>query len=302
MTNHRVGLLFASVSMLAACGQFPNSPGTHSQAPSFQTTSNESDPLRPSGAAAPGSVVTQQQATKIAMAAANLLELGHEEQAKTELQRALTADPSNKLALNLMRQITVDPVATLGRESFSYTVRPNDSMSSIAQRFLGDIYSFYILARYNGIAVPRQVSGGQTLRIPGKAPPPSVVREPARVEPSPPPVVAALPPSAPQEPSPGERALRNAEAAERSGNIERAYDEYRKAAGLDQPGADEKANQLRKQLVFSYTMSARTAFAKQDLDGSIRWWERVLVVDPSNDFARLERQRALTLKEKVKKL
>jgi hypothetical protein len=304
MTNHRVALLFASVSMLAACAQFPNSPGPHGPAPPSQTTSNESEPPRPPGAAAPGSVVTQQQATKIAMAAANLLELGHEEQAKIELQRALTADPANKLALHLMRQITVDPVATLGRESFSYTVRPNDSMSSIAQRFLGDIYSFYILARYNGIAVPRQVSGGQTLRIPGKAPPPSVVREPVRVEaPSPPPVVvAALPPPAPPEPSPGERAMRSAEAAERGGNIERAYDEYRRAAGLDQPGADAKANQMRKQLVFSYTMSARTAFAKQDLDGSIRWWERVLLVDPNNDSAKLERQRALGLKEKVKRL
>lgn len=96
--------------------------------------------------------------------------------------------------------------------------------------------------------------------------------------------------------------MRSAEAAERSGNLERAYDEYRRAATLDQPGAETKANQMRKQLVFSYTMSARTAFAKQDLDGSIRWWERVLVIDPSNDSAKLERQRALTLKEKVKKL
>jgi tetratricopeptide (TPR) repeat protein len=240
------------------------------------------------------------------MAAASLLESGLEEQAKTELQRALAADPGNKLAVNLMRQITADPIGTLGRESFNYTVRPNDTMSSIAGRFLNDIYSFYILARYNGITVPRQVSGGQILRIPGKAPPPSAVREPPRVEtplsPPPPPAVAAPPPLAPPEPTPGERAMRSADAAERGGNFERAYDEYRRAATLDQPGADAKANQMRKQLVFNYSMSARTAFAKQDLDGSIRWWERVLAVDPTNDTAKLERQRALTLKEKVKKL
>lgn len=299
MTNHRVVLLFASVGLLTACAQLSNV--TQSHGPGSPSTTNEAEPLRPPSPGAQAPVATQQQATKIAMSAAGLLESGLEEQAKTELQRALTADPNNKLALNLMRQITADPIATLGRESFTYTVRPNDSMSSIAGRFLNDIYSFYILARYNGITVPRQVSGGQVVRIPGKAPPPTPVREPARIEaPSPPPVVAA--PPAPPEPTPGERAMRSADAAERGGNFERAYDEYRRAASLDQPGAEAKANQLRKQLVFSYSMSARTAFAKQDLDGSIRWWERVLVVDPNNDTAKLERQRALTLKEKVKKL
>ena len=51
-----------------------------------------------------------------------------------------------------------------------------------------------------------------------------------------------------------------------------------------------------------HSLTARTAFAKQDLDAAIRAWERVLVVDPANDTAKLERQRALALKEKAKKL
>jgi tetratricopeptide (TPR) repeat protein len=258
---------------------------------------------------APVTAASQQQATKLAMAAASLLESGHEEQAKAELQRALAGDPNNKLALNLMRQISIDPVAALGRESFSYVVRPNDSMSAIAGRFLGDIYSFYILARYNGIAVPKLVAGGQVLRIPGKAPPPSAAREPARTEtatalppPAPPPAPVVVAPAPPPEPTPGERAMRAAEAAERGGDLERALAEYRKAATLDQAGAEPKIDQLRKQLVLRYSLNARTAFARQDLDGAIRAWDRVLAVDPGNDTAKLERQRAVALREKVKKL
>jgi tetratricopeptide (TPR) repeat protein len=224
------------------------------------------------------------------------------------LQRALSTDPNNKLAQNLMRQITAEPATALGRESFNYTVRPNESLSMIAGRFMGDIYSFYILARYNNIAVPRQVAGGQVLRIPGKAPPPVAVRETPRAEPraEPPTPVAvapiAAPPAAPPEPTPGERAMRAGEAAERGGDLDRAYTEYRKAASLDQPGAESKAEQTRKVLVQRYSLTARTAFAKQDLDGAIRGWEKVLAVDPANDTAKFEKQRALALKDKAKKL
>ena len=219
-----------------------------------------------------------------------LLEAGNEDQAKTELQRALAADPGNRLAQNLLRQISVDPVATLGRESFAYTVKPSETLSRIAGRFLGDIYAFYLLARYNDIKVPRQVTEGQVIRVPGKAPPVQAA------------VAAPVAPTAPAEPSAGERALRAAEAAERSGDLERAYAEYRRAAELDQADAAGKAERLRSQLVVRFTTNARSAFAKQDLDGSIRQWDRVLSLDPSNETARLERLKAVALKEKVRSL
>ena len=96
--------------------------------------------------------------------------------------------------------------------------------------------------------------------------------------------------------------MRAAEAAERSGDLERAHNEYKRAATLDQPGAEAKAEQARKQLVVRYSLTARTAFARQDLDGAIRAWDRVLGLEPGNELAKLERQRALNLKEKVKKL
>jgi len=315
MPNPRVVLLYACASVLAACSQVPTSapapaPGA-AGAPAAPGAPPEAAPVATTPAP-PATPALQQQAHKIALNAAVLLESGNEEQAKAELQRALAIDPGSKLAINLMRQITADPVATLGRESFAYVVRPNDSMSAIAGKFLGDIYSFYILARYNNIAVPKQVAGGQTLRIPGKAPPPAPPRDapPSReqprieaaappVAPAPPPVVAPPPPP---EPTPGEKAMRSAEAAERAGDLDRAHNEYRRAAGLDQAGAEAKAESVKRQLVQRYSLAARTAFARQDLDGAIRGWDRVLAVDPANDTARLEKQRALTLKEKVKKL
>ena len=157
-------------------------------------------PATPPAAPLPPSPAQQAQAQKTAMQVVELLEAGNEDQATVELRRALELDPNNKLALNLMRQITADPQATLGRESFAYTVRPSDTLSRIAGRYLGDIYAFYILARYNGIQVPKRVSSGQVIRIPGKAPPPG--RTAARPAPQQPPSPAPAPaPAAAPAPS-----------------------------------------------------------------------------------------------------
>jgi len=244
-----------------------------------------------------------------------MLEGGNEDQARNEIQAALSTDPNNKLAQSLQRQLTVDPVEALGRESFAYTVRPADTLSRIAGRFLGDIYSFYLLARYNDIKVPRLVAAGQVIRIPGKAPPPGADRDPPRpataapspapaapVAPVPPPAAATPATPAAAEPTPGQRALRAGEAAERAGDLDRALAEYNRAAGLDQPQAAGKAGEVRRKLVQKHTQIARAAMARQDLDASIRNWDRVLELDAGNDTARLERQRAVTLKDRLKGL
>jgi len=256
----------------------------------------------------PPTPVMQAQSQKVAQGVVELLEAGNEEQARAELQRALTLDPANKLALNLQRQMTEDPQATLGRESFAYVVRSGDTLSRIAGRFLGDIYSFHILARYNNIKVPRQVGEGTTIRIPGKAPPPETARptrpapakpEPA-AEPAPPPVAAA--PAAPAEPSAGEKAFRAAEASAKAGNLERALADYKQAASLGIAAAGPKADATSKRLVDTHSRNARSALARQDLDGAVKSWDKVLELDPANDTAKLERQKVMRLKEKVNAL
>lgn len=256
----------------------------------------------------PPTPVMQAQSQKVAQGVVELLEAGNEEQARAELQRALTLDPANKLALNLQKQMTEDPQATLGRESFPYVVRSGDTLSRIAGRFLGDIYAFHILARYNNIKVPRQVGEGTTIRIPGKAPPPETARptrpapakpEPA-AEPAPPPVAAA--PAAAAEPSAGEKAFRAAEASAKAGNLERALADYKQAASLGVAAAGPKADATSKRLVDTHSRNARSALARQDLDGAIKSWDKVLELDPANDTAKLERQKAIRLKEKVNAL
>lgn len=304
MTKHTL-LLSAAACLLVACETPPPSPTAAEPAPApTAPIAPRVEPAPPPAPTGPATPAAQAQAQKTALGAVNLLESGREDQARVELQNALALDPANKLALNLTRQLNVDPVATLGRESFAYTVRPSDTLSQIAGRFMGDIYAFYILARYNDIKVPRQVAGGQVIRIPGKAPPPGRVVDPPTPAPAPTPIAPPTPPAPPPAPEPtaGMLALRSAETAERAGDLERAATEYKRAASLDQPAAAAKAEDLRKRLVSRYTVNARTAFAKQDLTGSIRSWDKVLELDPNNDTAKLERQKALMLQKKVEGL
>lgn len=123
-----------------------------------------------------------------------MLELGNEDQALAEIQRALQSDPNNRLAQSLLKQIQTDPVTLLGREHFTYRVEPGESLSRIAGRFLKDVHLFYALARYNDIKVPRQLQGGQTIKVPGRAP--------AAAPPAPPAPAPAPTPAPPPTPAP----------------------------------------------------------------------------------------------------
>ena len=301
----RVALLALTVGVLAACETPQKAPVVPAPKPPSEP---ETPPPPPPPSPIPSGPVpsgAQQQALKIAQSAAEMLESGNEESAKLELKRALSIDPQNKLALNLTRQMAPDALSTLPRESFAYTVRPGETMSRISQRFLNDTYAFYILARYNDIKVPKLVSAGQVIRIPGKAPAPGAVPPPPPVEPAlrSPPVSAPPPPSPPPpppEPPAGERAMRSATAFERSGDLVHARAEYQNAASLGQPGASARAEQMLAQLVSRYSTAARVALARQDLDGSIANWERVLELDPNNTTANLELGKVRGLKEKLK--
>ncbi|WP_157269377.1 M23 family metallopeptidase [Azohydromonas aeria] len=344
----RCGALCAVAAALGACATKPPSqPEAAAVPPATISAPSEAPPPRDSASATPpapgpASPAAQQQAHKMALAAVVTLEAGQEEQARAELQRALVLDPQSRLALSLLRQINEPVIAP--RESFSYTVRPGDSLSSIAERFMGDKFLFYALARFNDLKVPRQLSSGQSLRVPGKGPALAErearerererdarePRVPARTEmtesprkapatavaPVPAPAPAPLPvpvvapattplplPTAAPEPSVAERALTSAEAAERAGELERALSESRRATGLDAGSAPAaRLAALNKRLAARYAANARGDFARQDLDGAIRHWDRVLQLDPGNDTARLERQRAVDLKRKVEAL
>jgi DNA-binding SARP family transcriptional activator len=57
------------------------------------------------------------------------------------------------------------------------------------------------------------------------------------------------------------------------------------------------AEQLKPELIALHDRKAREAFRRQDLNTTIKEWDRVLELDPNNETARLERQRAEELKK-----
>lgn len=339
MLMKRLTLLLMAASLLTGCETPPRTAPAGSvpepaPAPHVAPSEIESPPIpsplpaatQPSG---PVTAALQQQAQKVAIATADLLQVGNEDQARTELKRALGLDPQNKLALSLTKQMAGDPVAMLPLDPFSYTVKPGDTLALIAQRYLGDPYLFYILARYNEIKVPRLLSSGQVIQVPGKAsapavnPPPPVPRPspqrptpvPPAVAPSPapPPTLTSAPPAPPAPPPPppaapaaptpvslGEQEMRNGATAEQAGDLPRALAAYRRADNLKQSGASAKAEKVRGQLVSRYSTGARNALARQDLDGAIGNWQRVLEIDPGHSAARFELERVRGLKEKLK--
>jgi tetratricopeptide (TPR) repeat protein len=265
-----------ALALLAACAQPPKpAPAPESVSASALPPGPSADEQRTSAAAVvPTPTLSPQDAQRAISAAIDQLQAGQEDQAEVELRRVLAADPANRLAQSLLRQIKDDPIGTLGRESFAYRVQPGESLSRIAQRFLNDLHQFYILARYNGIRVPRNLAGGQTIRIPGKQP----AGLTAAGDPGPVPTATtnAVPPSVSAKPAP--------------------------EATVDSAAALAAAERLRVETIARYSRDARSAFAKQDLDTAIRSWDAVLRLDPDNRTALLERQKALGLKEKFGKL
>ena len=93
--------------------------------------------------------------------------------------------------------------------------------------------------------------------------------------------------------------MKNGATAERAGDFVRARSEYLSAASNSQPGATANAERMRTALVARYATNARGALARQDLDGAINNWQKVLELDPENGNARLELERVRGLKEKL---
>lgn len=355
-------IMFACVAwMISGCATPPTSP----------PPSTEQDP--------------KGRAQKLALHAMQMLQTGADGTTQAELQEAVQLDPDNKLAQSLLRQTMVDPVATLGSRHFLYTVQPSDTLSKIAQRFLGDLYQFYILARYNNIQNPSQLEVGTVIKVPGNAPAPAPVSPvPPSPPESPPPVskskadpktlaearrltqrgaysqaiellqrrlqevpddqpvedvlvsahfgyakqlrvqgkadearqqlqqILILQPDNtkanaqlremegdPQLKDPYQRGLQ----ALQRGEQEKAYAAFTETLKINPHHAQaaQKAEEVKHDLIQRYHKSAMAAFHRQDLDSAIKEWDKVLVLDPGNESARLNRARAVELRKRIQK-
>ena len=241
------------------------------------------------------------QAQKLAIDSVTQLQNGDEASAQKTLEQALALDPNNDLAKKLMEQIKADPQKELGAVFFRYTVQRDDSLSKIAQQYLGDRFRFHILAKYNDISNPSKLAAGQVIKIPGKAPPPTAARPavPAAEVTDEAAKATAVETATPRGASMA--LMQQGADLQKSGNLEGAYDAFREAA-LREPGNKDAAMQrdsARQALARRYEREAAQAFQRQNLDEAISKWDRVLALEPGNQKAKLERERALDLRKKM---
>jgi tetratricopeptide (TPR) repeat protein len=249
---------------------------------------------------------SKSEAQKLALQAVDSLQNGDETTARTALEKAVVLDPSNDLAKKLLDQIKADAQAELGSTFFRYTVQRDDSLSKLAQTYLGDRFRFYILAKYNEISNPSRLSAGQVIKIPGKGPiAPPVTARPAPTKPPETVEVAPKPSSVPvPEPEPVVKdtaLLQKGNAQQKSGDLAGAYASYSEAVRNDPNNRDavRQRDMTRTALIRQYDREAAQAYQRQNLDLAIKKWDQILELDPGNQKAKLERERAIDLKKRM---
>ena len=170
----------------------------------------------------------------------------------------------------------------------------DDSLSKLAQQYLGDRFRFYILAKYNDISNPSRLAAGQVIKIPGRAPPPGAM---------PPPDATAKPAPDVAPPVSNDLAtmMQRGRQQQSAGNVEAAYATFSDAVAR-YPGNRDAVQQrdgAKTALIRSYDREATQALQRQNLDLAISKWDRILELDPANQKAKLERERALDLKKRM---
>jgi tetratricopeptide (TPR) repeat protein len=324
----RVLLAVAMAMTLAAgCATPPPAPApTPAPAPApalAPVAVPEPEPPKPAAATVPAlsPAAARAQAQKLVLEAVDQLQNGDEAMAQHTLEQVLALDSSSDLARKLMDQIKADPQKELGTVFFRYTVQRDDSLSKLAQQYMGDRFRFHILAKYNDIPNPSRLAAGQVIKIPGRAPAPAAAPAAAAPAPASAPAAAASPPV----PRPGGVAEGNDDSAkvatmdnatprsaaaglmqqglaqQRAGNLDAAYESFREAALRDPANREaiQQRDATRQALLRRYEREATQAFQRQKLEEAIGKWDKVLALDPGNQKARLERDRAADLQKRM---
>jgi len=253
----------------------------------------------------------KQQAQKLTIDAITQLQNGEVVAAQKMLEQAQALDPASDLTKKLLDQIKADPQKELGAVFFRYTVQRDDSLSKIAQTYMGDRYKFHILAKYNDIANPSKLAAGQVIKVPGKGPAaaaaaaaPAIPATPAGRAPAADAADDAAKAAAIEAATPRNAAMalmQQGRDMQKAGNLEGAYEAFREAA-LRDPGNRDAALQRdasRQALARRYEREATQAFQRQNLDEAIGKWDRVLALEPSNQKAKLEKERAMDLRKRM---
>ena len=191
--------------------------------------------------------------------AIQLLNDGEAVRARKLLANVLKKEPGDSVARQLIGQIDGDPKAMLGSQKYRYTLKEGESLSLLAHRHLGSPIMFYALARYNDIAVPTSIRPGQTILIPGRAPPPPVIAKPA---PKPTPATPKQPAPTASKPAPS-----TAKPVRRSANAAQASRLRGQGLAAMNAGAINRAVALLRQAL---SLDPASALIKNDLGRALR--------------------------------
>ena len=199
---------------------------------------------------------------------AALLDRGEVRSAEKRLRKGLDRDPMNPSLQVLLQGIEGDARTDLGPKNFSYTVRSGETMTELAERFLGNRLKSYQLAKYNGIDVPDALEVGRELLIPGQSPnaasTPRSTPKAEKAAPARPKTEVAKPAKPAAAPAPRKTvdhaAARRARSAGlvalNQGNVKQAVALLRRAAALD-PDNKAIAADLRRAEQIAATVRAR---------------------------------------------
>ena len=183
-----IAVAAAAAIVIAGCASEGTKPPEPKAPPAPAAQPAPAD-VRPAAPAVPEipAAEARPMAAKMALQAVDQLQVGDEAAAKATVEQALKLDPANDLAKKLLDQINADAQRELGAVFFRYTVQPADTLSKLAQQYMGDRFRFWILAKYNDIGNPSRLGAGQVIKIPGRQPatppPPACARPSARCRP-----------------------------------------------------------------------------------------------------------------------
>ena len=150
------------VAGMVGCASVEQTPGAGEQPATQQDTRRG----KPVSAPTPTPGLSSQDRFRLIL---ELLEQGNSAKAMAELEAYLVQRPGSRIAKGLVAQLEAAPGSMFPAESFPVTLASGESLSTLARDYLGDLYLFYALARYNDIAVPRNIKIGQTINIPATA-------------------------------------------------------------------------------------------------------------------------------------
>ena len=223
-----------------------------------------------------------------------LLEEGRPAPARIELLEYLEARPDSAIAQDILVQIDM-PAGEYFPEDFHVVeLKSGQSLSTLSKTYLGSVYQFHALAKYNAIAQPSKTKVGQKIRIPLTV----VAREALRAQASESDIVPAaaeiMPPEPAPEPAP-EPELEEAPAPEvaASQNLEAVVPSSAEFVLSAKQKADQ-ADSLHRQ--------ALNAYRAQDLDKAIGLWDQLLELAPNYESASIYRSQAVELRNKLTKL